>query len=442
MQQTRTILIPLFRRMVYRPHDTESRLATGVVRRETDCRVCIASLLLLALLLPCCLGIDCSSQRRQVVFSNSTGLALIPAQLCDTDSASSTDAPTTTQHYQHPILARGTQVGITILISCYNAKHVDLTLTFGSAFRVHIAETVSVSKFSPDEATQWDAFANTADSGIADMQISAIHIDIDVSASQKCSVQYQSPSMVLTELAPFPDNDDDGISCPEMQHFSLSGANTIIHAVILSSSQENGKAVWDFSAMPLDAGNCMPCLKNQIKSSASASQDDTCESCYTGIAVHVNRSSEWWHQDLPQPEWAIMDNPTTQNDYAGAGILRYSKRLDTKQTATFFDLTSDSVRYLDDNILYVCEKPAKANVVQISSVALNFHAYNTATPSPSEPSQVGDRYFIFQEIADAFSLINPVAMWCVAVGTTDCTQWSPKNRHPPAGTPLYYVRIE
>ena len=103
MQQTRTILIPLFRRMVYRPHDTESRLATGVVRRETDCRVCIASLLLLPLLLPCCLGIDCSSQRRQVVFSNSTGLALIPAQLCDTDSASSTDAQTTTQYYQHPI---------------------------------------------------------------------------------------------------------------------------------------------------------------------------------------------------------------------------------------------------------------------------------------------------------------------------------------------------
>jgi len=345
------------------------------------------------------------------------------------------------QYYKHPILAGGTQVGITILISCYNAKHVDMTLTFGSAFRVHIAETVTVSKLPPDQTTQWDAFPTTADSGIADMQISAIHIDIDVSLSQKCAVQYQSPSMVLTELAPFSDNDEEGIRCPELQHFSISGANTLIHAVILSSSQENGKAVWDFSATPLDAGDCRPCLKNQIKSPASASQD-SCEPCYTGIAVQVDRNSEWWHHDLPQPEWAMLDNPTTQGDYAGAGILRYSKRLDSNPTASFFDLTSDSVRYLDDNILFLCEKPAKANVIHLSSVALNFHAFTTSTPSPSEPSQVGNRYFVFQDIADAFSLINPIAMWCVAVSATDCTQWSPKNRRRPSGTPKFYIRIE
>jgi len=313
-----------------------------------------------------------------------------------------------------------------------------MTLTFGSAFRVHIAETVSVSKFYNP---QWAALPYTADSGVAGMQLSAIHIDISVSQAQKCSIQYQSPSMVVTELAPFTDNDAEGIQCSELQSFSLSGANTIVHTVVLSSSQENGKAVWDFSARPLDAGSCTPCLKNQIKSPASASQD-TCESCYTGLAVRVDRNSEWWHHDLPQPEWAMIDIPTTQDDYAGAGILRYSKRLDTKQTATFFDLTSDSVRYLDDNILSLCEKPTKANVIHMSSVALNFHAFTTSTPLPSEPSQVGDRYFVFQDIADAFSLINPVAMWCVAVDSTYCTQWSPKNRHLPSGSLLYYVRID
>ena len=425
--------------MVYMPDDTETRPALSVVRRHTHCRVCIP--LLTLLLLPCCMGIDCSLQRRPVAFSNSTGLALIPAQLCDTNSAGSAGTLATTQYYQHPILAKGTQVGITILISCYNAKHVDMTLSFGSAFRVHIAETVSVSKFSPDETTQWAALPYAADSGVAGMQISAIHIDISVSLAQKCSIQYQSPSVVVTELAPFSDDDAEGIQCSELQSFSLSGANTIVHTVILSSSQENGKAVWDFSARPLDAGDCMPCLKNQIKSPASASQD-TCESCYTGLAVRVDRSSKWWRHDLPQPEWAMLDNPTTQDDYAGAGILRYSKRLDTQQTATFFDLTSDSVRYLDDNILSLCQQPAKANVIHMSSVALNFHAFTTSTPSPSEPSQVGDRYFVFQDIADAFSLINPVAMWCVAVDTTYCIQWSPKNRHRASGSPLYYVRID
>ena len=337
-------------------------------------------------------GAECMHIRKPVYFNNMTGIAVF--------------ATASDQIYKHPVLQPNTTMDMIIIMSCYNSKHVSIFLQFGRDFRVHIAVAVLVTGQS-----------SSIMSDISDMQPSAVHIRITVSIDATCVVEYKSP------LRSSMDTLGTGIPCRPLDSFLLRGDHAIVHKTLLSSTGENGMAVWDFSTISDMNAQCATCPKNQKIQPASTHQSgvSTCVPCYTGIAVNVNRTSQWWTRDLPKPEWALLDSPRTQDDQT-KGVLRYSNRL---ENMGFFDLTSTSVQYLDDAILTLCERNASSLGITQSSTVLHFGQVKSSS-THGLPWSVGDRMLI-QQNTDAVSSVNPNVMFCMKSGDNTCLAYSPKN---------------
>jgi len=314
-------------------------------------------------------------------------------------------------------------------------------LRFGTLFNVEVREVVLVST----PLTNTGVGSTPPQSGVRDMQMSAFRVNVTVGSTGKCAVIYTPPQNRLqTDTEAHTVRED--VPCSVLPSFQVHGDNTILHKVVVSSSDEKGKVVWDFTD-PTKRQECSLCAKNErfVAASANPPTAARCESCYTALAVRVDRTSPWWEQSLPQPEWAIQDisvgAPASPD---GSGLLRHSARL---ARGGFFDLTSVDIQYNNDVILPVCQS-TEASEMNKTRVVLHLNAISTLFPLSSQTQapqhwQVGGKILLFPSSRHVLSVVNAIVLSCDTPGPTGatCASFMPKNVATPTTGTTVFVRM-